>query len=304
MLLTADGTRVCTGAFINNVKKDGRQLFLTAKHCMNEDPANFILVFNYQVEACGDRRTPPEIQSTHGMTLLHSWAQSDFAVVEIKERIPDDYNVYMAGWDLAPEAPSNVYTIHHPTGDVKKISYYAGLTVLSSWYEAPRTFHWKVPTWTKGSTERGSSGAPLFNSRGLIVGHLHGGSASCYMPNGYDNFGGLFFDWASGPTKETRLRDVLNPTGRHISALKGAYLAELRKLGRRREADEPHHHRPHHHRRQPKIPGAPSISYLSHSEETFPEPPTYHYRGAGADCLDQTYQNYHKQDVIEMLFHK
>lgn len=70
MLLTQDGTRVCTGAFINNVKRDGRQLFLTAKHCMNEDPSNFILVFNYQVETCGQRHSPPEIQSTHGMTLL------------------------------------------------------------------------------------------------------------------------------------------------------------------------------------------------------------------------------------------
>ncbi len=72
MLLTQDGTRVCTGAFINNVKNDGRQLFLTAKHCMNEDPSNFILVFNYQVKTCGDRSGPPEIQSAHGMSLLRT----------------------------------------------------------------------------------------------------------------------------------------------------------------------------------------------------------------------------------------
>ena len=72
MLLTGDGTRVCTGAFVNNVRKDGRQLFLTAKHCMNEDPSNFILVFNYQVETCGDRTAPPPIQSVHGLTLLRT----------------------------------------------------------------------------------------------------------------------------------------------------------------------------------------------------------------------------------------
>lgn len=70
MLLTQDGTRVCTGAFINNAKRDGKQLFLTAKHCMTEDPSNFIIVFNYQVATCGQRHTPPEIQSAHGLTLL------------------------------------------------------------------------------------------------------------------------------------------------------------------------------------------------------------------------------------------
>ncbi len=222
----------------------------------------------------------------------------------------------MAGWDLSPDPPENIYTIHHPTGDVKKISYYQGITQLSHWFEAPRTFHWKVPTWTKGSTERGSSGAPMFNSRGLIVGHLHGGSASCFMPNGYDNFGGLYFDWASGPDKKSRLRDVLNPTGRHVSALKGAYLAQLRNDNRRRSTrpshhahhrrSHHHHHHDHRHPKRPDLPDMRSLTHISYTDATFPEPVSYHYPEPSTDegAVSNKGRNnyYYNSDIFNMIF--
>lgn len=239
-----------------------------------------------------------------------SWTQSDFAIAEIKEAIPDEFNVYMAGWDLSPDAPENIYTIHHPTGDVKKISYYKGVTQLSHWLEAPRMFHWKVPTWTKGSTERGSSGAPMFNSRGLIVGHLHGGSASCYMPNGYDNFGGLYFDWSSGPTKEARIRDVLNPNGKQVSALKGEYLSALRKHQRRRASKSSSEERPQarqrrHHRHGHKFAAsthAQSIySQPSEYEQTYAEQASYHYHGG--EVTESQYPDFHNHEVLDMLFY-
>lgn len=215
----------------------------------------------------------------------------------------------MAGWDLSADAPENIYTIHHPTGDVKKISYYKGVTQLSHWLEAPRMFHWKVPTWTKGSTERGSSGAPMFNSRGLIVGHLHGGSASCYMPNGYDNFGGLYFDWSSGPTKETRIRDVLNPNGKQVSALKGEYLSVLRKHQRRRvsrsseERPQPRHRRHHRHGHKfaPSTHAQSIYSQLSEYEQTYPEQVSYHYHGG--EVTESQYPDFHNQEVLDMLFY-
>lgn len=73
MLLTHDGTRVSTGAFINNVKRDGRQLFLTAYHCINDDPSNFIFYFNYQVVNCGDQTIEPKIKSAHGAVVLRKY---------------------------------------------------------------------------------------------------------------------------------------------------------------------------------------------------------------------------------------
>ena len=176
MIITRDGTRFCTGTMINNTGLNRRQLFLTANHCLFTSPYNFVAVFNYQRPSCGgDGPDPSIIQSAHGMKLIATYAQSDFALLEITEKIPDSYNVYLAGWDISSAAPANVFGVHHPSGDVKKISFYNGTTVASSWTEFPKKLHWSIPAWTRGTTEPGSSGSALFNSRGLIVGHLHGG---------------------------------------------------------------------------------------------------------------------------------
>ena len=43
-----------------------------------------------------------------------------------------------------------------------------------------------------GVTEGGSSGSPLFNSKGLIIGTLSGGSSSCELPEGLNLYGKLY----------------------------------------------------------------------------------------------------------------
>lgn len=161
--------------------------------------------------------------------FLASWEPSDFALLELQEKIPSSYNAYLSGWDLSNQAPSDVVCVHHPSGDVKKISYYKGATVPSSYSEAPKTYHWKILKWTRGTTEEGSSGSPLFNNRGLIVGHLHGGQSACYFLDGWDMFGALYHDWSTGPTDGNRLRIFLNPQKGHISTLKGMPLNDVIK---------------------------------------------------------------------------
>lgn len=48
MMLTEDGTGYCSGAMLNNARGDGRQLFLTAYHCVrHSDVSNNMLLFNY-----------------------------------------------------------------------------------------------------------------------------------------------------------------------------------------------------------------------------------------------------------------
>lgn len=215
MLVTADGTRFCSGTMINNTSKNKRQLFLTANHCMWTTPTNFVAIFNYQLSSC-NATSPPEpstIQSASGMKLLSSWAPSDFALLEIFEPIPNSYNVYLAGWNNARTPPSNVFGIHHPSCDVKKITFYNGTTMSDSWDEAPRRLHWKIPKWTRGTTEPGSSGSGLFNARGQLVGQLHGGLASCDTPEGFDIYGGLTYSWNGGLTITRRLREFLAPRG-------------------------------------------------------------------------------------------
>lgn len=239
MIITRDGTRFCTGTMINNTGLSRRQLFLTANHCLFTSAYNFVAVFNYQNPTCGGSGPEPSlIQSAHGMKLISTYAPSDFALLEITEKIPDSYNVYLAGWDIANAAPSNVFGVHHPSGDAKKISLFNGTTVASSWTEFPRKLHWMVPKWTEGTTEPGSSGSALFNAAGLIVGHLHGGQASCSNTEGYDMYGGIVHDWNGGGFKSRRLRDHLNPIGASVSRLQGMWLSRSTKSSMEGKAQE------------------------------------------------------------------
>ena len=69
--------------------------------------------------------------------------------------------------------------------------------------------------WEIGVTEPGSSGSPLFDVEGRIIGQLFGGGAACSGTvdnNLYDYYGRLGVSWEGGGTSSTRLRDWLDPS--------------------------------------------------------------------------------------------
>ena len=142
---------------------------------------------------------------------------------------PDSYNVFYAGWSRAKVAPFNVTGIHHPSGDVKKISLYNGLTQAAAWNELPNHFHWMIPTWTKGITEPGSSGSPLFDNHGRVVGHLHGGQSSCQVQDGYDLYGALSADWDSASLKVNQIKGHLDPDNHRVLSMGGSYYTSSKK---------------------------------------------------------------------------
>lgn len=238
MMITDRGQRLCTGAMINNPRQDGRQLYLTANHCVDRipDTTNFIVGFDYQYTGCvsgngkdGQEVQAPKMRTVQGMKLLSRWDMSDFALFEIIENIPDSYNVYYAGWNRSPSLPSDVTCIHHPSGDVKKISRYTGETKAYSFAEFPQKYHILIPRWSTGVTERGSSGSPLFDSHGRITGHLHGGLSSCHYPQGYDAFGSLFADWNSGPDDSKKLKQFLDPDNLNVLGMGGNYFTNTKR---------------------------------------------------------------------------
>ena len=205
--------KFCSGAMINNSKGDGRQLMITANHCVFEDLSNSIAGFNYEKLACSTSDMNISSPKTaHGMRLLAKGESSDFALFEVIEKIPQNYNVYLSGWDANVPNLTIADTfagIHHPSGDVKKISLFTGKLNLGSWSEGPNLkYHLVISKWSQGVTEPGSSGSPVFNSKGYFIGQLHGGASSCSNLNGSDLYGGFSFTF-----NQNGLKSILDPQG-------------------------------------------------------------------------------------------
>ncbi|KAF9197086.1 hypothetical protein BGZ50_000036 [Haplosporangium sp. Z 11] len=109
VLLTDYNQKYCTGALINNVRQDGRQLFLTANHCAGYENTSFhIIMFNHEKIQCGSNSEDVnEHDTAQGLVRLGNYTPSDYTLYEIVEPIPDAYNLYLSGWSALPQAPSS-----------------------------------------------------------------------------------------------------------------------------------------------------------------------------------------------------
>jgi len=228
MLLTQLGSRYCSGSLINNALNDGRQLFLTAYHCASGDIDTDRIMFNYQSSVCAlaDQVDGPTTFTASGLINLAAYAQSDFSLYEVEDVIPDSYNAFLNGFSAVNTPATAMVGIHHPSGDIKKISFSNKTAVPDRWNVAePGYYHWEVPSWDDGTTEPGSSGSPLFNEFKQIVGQLHGGAASC-TNIAYDTYGAVWASWDQGTEK---LQPFLDPRNTGTLQVDGIYLAEARR---------------------------------------------------------------------------
>ena len=207
MILTSGGSRICTGSMVNNVQQDQTQYFLTANHCLGGNNS-WIFMFNYESPSCANQDGPTN-QTVQGSVLRASRSTSDFALLELTETIPASYNVNYAGWSAEDVAPQQPVGIHHPSGDIKKISFDYDVGISDGWSGNDGS-HWRVASWEDGTTEPGSSGSPLFDNNYRIVGQLHGGQASCSF-NFNDYYGKVSASWDWGNSSSNRLKDWLDP---------------------------------------------------------------------------------------------
>ncbi|HKL02628.1 MAG TPA: trypsin-like peptidase domain-containing protein, partial [Cryomorphaceae bacterium] len=204
-LIVVNNNSLCSGALVNNTLQDQTPYFLTANHCLPGNPSNtqnWVFYFNHETPECnGNDNDAPINQSVSGASLRASNAESDFGLVEFNNNVPGSYNVCYSGWDASDiEDSGSSYGIHHPSGDVKKICFdddapyhqTVGSFVNQVWY---------IDQWEDGVTEGGSSGSPLFNEAGLLIGQLAGGLAACSgtTNNGqFDYYGRLGVSWDFG----------------------------------------------------------------------------------------------------------
>lgn len=252
--ITANGgIFVCSGVMVNTTARDCRQYLLSALHCVtnvsNADLAFLVVRFGFQRSSCGAGSGPGTRNRTGVLKLADSNDGggnngSDFVLFEVEDPIPDSWNPYFAGWDASGSASNFGAGIHHPSGDVKKISFYT-TNLTSQWWGAPGS-HWGV-RWAAtesgfGVTEGGSSGSPIFNAQGLIIGTLTGGASACEVngagpgtgPTQLDFYGKMSHHWTNNPNiAGQKLRVWLdplgsgsNPSASPTTVMHGAYRSE------------------------------------------------------------------------------
>lgn len=223
-MIVDGGGGACTGAMINTVGNDGTPYFLSANHC-GSDPSNWVFWFNWESPNCNNPAVDPANQQTvSGAVNVARNAASDFALHRFNQRPPDSYNVFMAGWNRSRTPATSGVSIHHPSGDIKKITpFNTRLTAAPYPFGTSRAGTWRV-TWASGTTEGGSSGSPLFDNNGRIIGQLFGGTASCTNRNDPDYYGRFYNSWDSSATATQHLKTWLDPQGTDSVTKNGAYL--------------------------------------------------------------------------------
>ncbi len=230
----------CSGSLLNNARNNHVPYILTADHCLfgadSVDLQQWIFYFNFRSPTCNPTIVPSYKSTMTGAKLKAHGGNggdtgSDFCLVLLNQNVPDTFNVFFNGWNRKDTTSPSGVCIHHPGGDVKKISTYDQPLVTDYWPGNPNPSHWRV-SWIAtpnghGVTEGGSSGSPLFDNHGRIVGTLTGGDSSCDPGNlnSPDYYGKFSWSWDKNGTDSTvRLRDWLDPDNTGIQNLKGLAL--------------------------------------------------------------------------------
>lgn len=220
----------CTGSLVNNTQSDCFPYFLTADHCGEgasfDDFLQWIFYFKYERVNCNlTTESEPSYITISGSQKKAEGAnspgsKSDFLMVQLNSYVPSTAEAFFNGWRSTNVASATGVCIHHPAGDVKKISTYT--SAITNYYNTHWNVGWASTSNGFGVTEGGSSGSPLFNSDGLVIGTLTGGLSACTVggagagtgPNQKDIYGKFSYHWASnGTLPASRLKDWLDPNG-------------------------------------------------------------------------------------------
>ena len=172
------GSFICSGGLLADTDTSSvTPYFLTANHCISKGrEANSLeTVFDFD-GSCNDRYGDGNYPNrTNGSSIRSTSRTSDYTLLELNQN-PSGSRAYL-GWNNAPvafNAGESLYRISHPSGAPQAFSEHAVNTdrgTCSSW---PRG-NWIYSTDVQGATEGGSSGSPVLNSAGEVVGQLSGG---------------------------------------------------------------------------------------------------------------------------------
>jgi lysyl endopeptidase len=237
---------VCSGTLLNDMAASGIPYFLSANHCISKQTVASTLqtYWFYRSSSCNSGTLNPGNKTlTGGATLLYASSVTDTSFMRLNSTPPA--GAVYAAWDTtAPALGTLVTALHHPSGDLQKISSGSIQSFEDCAVPDPisDTFTCNASTqasaeylniaFTSGITESGSSGSGLFKTSGgthYLIGQLYGGDTSCSNPNGSNDYGrfdvsytAVLYQWLSaGSTFSLSVSKPGNGSGTVVSVPSG-----------------------------------------------------------------------------------
>lgn len=176
---------ICSGGLIaDNDSSNSLPLFLTANHCISKgrDAGSLENFFQFEADSCGDtsyceaslNTLRSNFPRTLGASIVSTGRNADYTLLRLAQPAPS--GSAFLGWNETPVAfnhGTKLFRISHPQGAPQSYSEHsvdANTTTCSSWPRGDRIYSHD----TLGATEGGSSGSPVVNSNGQVVGQLSG----------------------------------------------------------------------------------------------------------------------------------
>jgi PKD repeat protein len=167
---------ICSGGLVADTDPSTeRNYLLTANHCISRATEAASLESFFLYTECGSNSTMPPSAIPTGAQILASARKSDFTLLELNGSAPD--GTTRLGWDantnVARSNGMNLYRISHPNGAPQSYSEHKVDITRPTCRSWPRGA-WIYSSDSLGATTGGSSGSPVLNGAGQIVGQLSG----------------------------------------------------------------------------------------------------------------------------------
>jgi hypothetical protein len=226
LVLLENGDMLCSGSLLITSDLSFKPYFLTAFHCIDgdnngslsvsekESAQKWLFLFQYKKTTC-DGISHSNGISYNGDYFRSAWYQTDFALLELKQDLSSNKSLTWLGWDRSGQIPTSGTGIHHPSGDLMKISF--DYDQFSSCSYGGGTDNFWLLNYDDGVVEHGSSGSPILNESKHVVGQLHGNryysvlEPYCNQPRA--EYGKFNLSWSGAGHDDDRLSNWLDSLG-------------------------------------------------------------------------------------------
>lgn len=157
-MIVANGVIQCTGALTMNTCNTNIPYLLTADHCLGAgNVPNWVFQFQTWSTDCATNTGWREDIQFNGCVLRANNAATDFALLQMNNTPAANSGINYSGWSRQTNNITSTTVLHHPAGDLMKISV-DNNTPTQAIYQGADC--WRLDL-DLGRLEGGSSGAPI-----------------------------------------------------------------------------------------------------------------------------------------------